>query len=325
MNQYPQTTGQSFPLHSNSAPANIMKRMQPTMSSAEIWKTVRPRMRRRRMRRAARYMAFALGVVLLAYVGLLTFMVGNERHLVYRTARPDEEWHDKPSADIQDVTLRTRDGALLGWYLPRKDAKSVFLICHGQAGNLTARGADLPKIVGCFHTSALVFDYPGYGISEGEPSESGCYAAADAAYDWLIEQKGFKPEQIIIYGESLGGGVAVDLASRRPHAALLLVNTFTSLPEVAQGVYPWIPVDPLMTNRFNSLSKIAKCRSPIFITHGRADHLIPWEHSQRLFERMTGTKELLLRAGMDHSDPLTLEALNEIRDFLIRNGCLLNY
>ena len=182
--------------------------------------------------------------------------------------------------------------------------------------------AGLPEFADRFQMSMLVFDYPGYGISEGEPSETGCYAAADAAYDWLVQQKGYKPEQIVIYGESLGGGVAVDLASRRPHSALLLVNTFTTLPEVAQRVYPWIPVIPLMSNKFDSESKIAKCHAPIFITHGTADHLIPFSHSQRLYDRMGGTKELLLRAGMDHTDPLGPESLNRIRDFLIRNGCL---
>src|SRR5947209_2751460 len=167
----------------------------------------------------------------------------------------------------------------------------------------------------------LVFDYPGYGMSEGEPSEQGCYTAADSAYDWLLG-KGYKPEQIVIYGESLGGGVAIDLASRRPHAALVLVNTFTSLPAVAQRAYPWVPAIPLMRNRFDSESKIGLCRSPIFITHGTADPMIPFSQSMRLFEKITAVKEHFARAGKNHTDPLGTEGLERIRQFLVRNRCL---
>jgi fermentation-respiration switch protein FrsA (DUF1100 family) len=249
-------------------------------------------------------------------------MAWYEPHLVYLCCRPCEEWHDKPNPAIQDVTLRTQDGALHAWYYPLKDAQAVLLMCHGQGGNLTCRGQGLPEYSKRFNASTLVFDYPGYGISRGEPSEAGCYAAADAAYDWLVREKGFKPQQIIIYGESLGGGVAIDLASRKPHAALLLVNTFTTLPEVAQRLYRWVPVIPIMQNRFDSESKIGLCHSPVFITHGTADRLIPFEQSLRLFEKITGPKEHLARPGMDHTDPLGPESLARIHDFLVRNHCL---
>lgn len=301
-----------------------MIRTIPKLPALGVSLPKRPRLRvpRRSIRRAARVAVLSSGFTLLVYSALCAVMVWSEPDLVYLSSRPDEEWIDKPSAAIQDITLRTRDGALHGWYLPVKNADAVLLLCHGQAGNLTARGQVLPDFSRLFNAATLVFDYPGYGISEGKPTESGCYAAADAAYEWLVREKGFTPEQIIIYGESLGGGVAIDLASRKPHAALLLVNTFTDLPAVAQRLHRWVPVGLLMTNRFDSESKIAHCRAPVFITHGTADRLIPFEHSLRLFEKMTCPKEHLAREGMDHTDPLSSDSLNQIRDFLVRHGCL---
>src|SRR5439155_16684153 len=97
--------------------------------------------------------------------------------------------------------------------------------------------------------SVFIIDYPGYGKSEGRVSEAGCYQAADAAYAWLIDEQHIAPRNIIFYGGSLGGGVAVDLASRREHRALLLVNTFSSLPDTAAHLYPWLPVRWVMRNR----------------------------------------------------------------------------
>src|SRR5207248_5963463 len=122
----------------------------------------------------------------------------------------------------------------------------------------------------------LIFDYPGYGRSEGSPSEAGCYAAAEAAYAWLVQTQQVPPGQIILYGGSLGGGVAVELARRQPHRALILVSTFTSIPDMAQQLYPWLPARWLVRNRFDSLAKIGQCTQPVFIAHGTADGLLPY-------------------------------------------------
>src|SRR5262249_13155038 len=148
-------------------------------------------------------------------------------------------------------------------------------------------------------------DYPGYGKSSGAPSERGCYAAADAAHAWLTERAGIAEDHILICGASLGGGVAVDLASRHPrHRALILIKTFTSAPDVGAGVYPWLPVRWLMRNRFDSLAKLDRCRQPIFITHGTADTVIPFAHSERLYQAAHEPKHFLRIEGMDHNDPL---------------------
>jgi fermentation-respiration switch protein FrsA (DUF1100 family) len=164
--------------------------------------------------------------------------------------------------------------------------------------------------------SVLIFDYPGYGRSDGTPTEAGCYAAADAAYHWLTQTMKVPPEQLLLYGGSLGGGVAVDLASRHPHRALILVKTFTSIPDVAQSVYPWLPARWLVHNRFDNLEKIGRCPRPLFVAHGTADRLIPFAHGQRLFEAAAEPKRFLRMAEIDHNDGLSGDFFPALRVFL---------
>lgn len=252
---------------------------------------------------------------------IVLYMLRIENKLVYFPSRPHEEWQDKPDASIQDVTLRTADGALHAWYCTPEKPDAVFVFCHGNAGNLSVRGRGLLEYRERFNAAAIVFDYPGYGLSEGAPSENGCYAAADAAYDWALA-KGFGPSQIVVVGESLGGGVAVDLASRRPCASLVLVNTFATLPSVAQRLYRWLPVELLMSNRFDSAAKIKNVTVPTFVTHGEDDDIIPHEYSHDLFDRAECAKEYYLREGKGHFDPLEPAELDCVLRFLVRHGTL---
>src|SRR5262249_37012499 len=148
------------------------------------------------------------------------------------------------------------------------DGQRILLFCHGNGGNLSHRAWEIGEWQRRLGDSVLIFDYPGYGRSDGKPSEQGCYAAADAAYQWLLEEKHVAPEQIVIYGGSLGGAVAVELALRHDHRALVLQDTFTSIPDMAQHQYPWLPARWLVRQQFDSLAKIGQCRRPVFIAHG---------------------------------------------------------
>jgi fermentation-respiration switch protein FrsA (DUF1100 family) len=243
-----------------------------------------------------------------------------ENKLVYHPTRWTEEWSPPPAPEVQDVELTGADGtAIHAWWWPNPTAQGAVLYCHGNAGNLSSRGPTLGKIRQALNEAALIFDYPGYGKSGGTISERGCYLAADAAYDWLVHDRRIDPERIIIYGGSLGGGIAVDLASRKKHRALVLAKTFTSLPDVAQSMYPLLPVRWLMRNRFDSLGKIGHCRNPVFIAHGTADHLVPFALGQRLFAAANEPKELFTVEGGDHNDPLPAEFFHRLRDFLAEN------
>ena len=180
-----------------------------------------------------------------------------ENRLVYLPAGPDQWLPPPPNRLIQDVELISATGDKIhAWWYGRPTSTGAVLYFHGNAGNLSWRGTSIVLVGEQLGESALIIDYPGYGKSSGRPSEAGCYAAADAAYDWLTRTQGIPPQSILVYGESLGGGIAVDLASRRLHRALILVKTFTSAPDVGQSHLPYLPIRWLMSNRFDSLSKI---------------------------------------------------------------------
>jgi pimeloyl-ACP methyl ester carboxylesterase len=150
--------------------------------------------------------------------------------------------------------------------------------------------------------SVLVFDYPGYGRSTGTPSEQGCYDAADAAFKNIVDEHQVTPTNVLLVGRSLGTGVAVELASRRLHRALVLVSPFTSIPDVAQAWCPLVPAALLMRNRFDSLSKIGECAGPIMIVHGSGDRRVPFSLGERLFQAVSERGRFLAVPGAGHGD-----------------------
>jgi uncharacterized protein len=258
------------------------------------------------------------------YLGVLIVLLFFENRLVYPLTTAEQDWQPPPSSDIQDVELTTMAGLKLhAWWCPYSAARSpketaadgAVLYCHGNGGNLSHRGRSIVAMSQRLKMGVLIFDYPGYGKSEGKPSEIGCYAAADAAYDWLADDRKIDPGRIVLYGGSLGGGVAVDLASRRDHRALILAKTFTSMPDVGQTRVRWLPVRWLMHNRYNSLNKIEECRQPVFIAGSKDDEVIPYSQSVRLFEAANEPKEFFELHG-GHNAPLTDAFLQAVAAFL---------
>jgi len=258
-----------------------------------------------------------LGLAACIYLGVIIVLLALENKLVYHPTGPTEEWSSPPAPEVQEVELTSADGTPIhAWWWPKEGVQGAVIYCHGNAGNLSSRGPTLGKIRQALGESILIFDYPGYGKSGGAVSEKGCYLAGDAGYDFLVHEQGIDPERIIIYGGSLGGGIAVDLAARKKHGALVLTKTFTSAPDVARNLYPWLPVRWLMRNRFDNLGKIGKCHGPVFMAHGTADRLVPYALGQRLFAAANEPKELFTVAGGDHNDPLPPEFFQRLRDFL---------
>jgi fermentation-respiration switch protein FrsA (DUF1100 family) len=235
-----------------------------------------------------------------------------ENGLVFHPAPSDGKAAIPP---IEDVELQGADGVKIHarWH-PHPDAAGVFLYCHGNAGNLEQRGALMGHFSQSLKRSVLIFDYPGFGRSAGTPSEIGCYASAEAAYDWLTRSKGVAPEKIVICGESLGGGVAVDLASKHRHQALVLIRTFTSVPDVGKTFVSSAPA--IMVNRFDSLKKIGECRSPIFLAQADRDRVISFEQADRLRAACKAPVHFCRLQGLDHNDPLPAEFFRELRAFL---------
>jgi fermentation-respiration switch protein FrsA (DUF1100 family) len=258
-----------------------------------------------------------LGLVAGTYLGIILVLLALENSLVYHPIPASVEWWPPPGPEVRDVYLTTADGTRIhAWWYPKEGADGALLYFHGNAGNLSHRGPTIAVLRQELGVSVLIVDYPGFGRSDGSPSEAGCCAAADVAYAWLTRIQKVPAEKVLIYGSSLGGGVAVDLASRCEHRALILTKTFTSMPDVGQGLYPWLPVRWLMRNRYESLAKIERCKRPVFIAHGTADRLIPFAHGERLYAAANEPKQFHAMQGVDHNAAWSAGFFPALRDFL---------
>lgn len=242
-----------------------------------------------------------------------------ENRLVFFPVLASEAWNEPPDAAIQDVFLTSPGGSKIhAWYLPAQSSEPVLVLFPGNAGNLSGRGESIVKIRERLGTSVLIFDYPGYGKSEGNPNEERCYDAAEGALGWLREEKAVPTERTILYGESLGGGVATEMARRYPCRALVLVKAFSSLPAVAKCHYPWLPCHWLMSNRFDNLSKLTEIHAPVFVASATADRVVPYEQGEILFRTANEPKQFLRDEGSDHNDPLPDQFWDELKTFLTK-------
>jgi fermentation-respiration switch protein FrsA (DUF1100 family) len=250
------------------------------------------------------------------------------RFVYYPTHRPEPVCPEgiplatHPSSwRAQPFDLTTADGTRFrAWWCPCPGSRGAILYCHGTAGDLSHRAEPVVALLEALGESVLVFDYPGFGLSEGKPSEAGCYAAADAAYDWLTSTAQIPADRVILYGVSLGGGVAVDLASRRPARALVLVKTFTSIPDVAAHILPFAPVRQIMVNRYDNLSKIPRCNQPLFVVSGIRDHLVPYDQGLRLFEAGNEPKQFYPIEGRRHNQLPPPDFYQALAGFLAGTG-----
>lgn len=228
------------------------------------------------------------------------FTVWLAHRAVYFPMRyPEGEWQDAQWLGVRDVWLRSADGTgIHAWYKPVENARVVTLFLHGNAGNVSHRSMHFTAVARA-GSSILVPDYRGYGRSEGKPSEQGLYADATSAYDWLLEQ-GWRPEQIVIHGESLGSAVAVDLATRKPCGGLVLEAPFTSVSEVAGRVLP--VVGEYIVGGFDSKSKIGRLKAPLLIMHGTGDEVIPYDLGRALYDAAPQPKNFFTIDGAGHNN-----------------------
>ncbi len=245
-----------------------------------------------------------LGLLALGYLALLGFMYFTQNSLLFLPeigGRDLESTPERFGLEYQEVSLATSDGETLhGWYLPAPGARYTLLFFHGNAGNISHR-LDSLLLFRQLGLSQLILDYRGYGRSSGRPSEAGLYRDAQAAWDYLTDERGLAPGQIVLFGRSLGGAVAVWLAARERPAGLVVESSFTSVPDLGAELYPWLPVRWLSRLRFDSRGRIAQVSAPLLVVHSRNDEIIPFAHGQALLAAANPPKRLLeLRGG--HND-----------------------
>ncbi len=238
-----------------------------------------------------------------AYLLVLGGLYLGQSQLLYLPDIPSRELTATPEVvglPYESLRLPTRDGETLhAWYLPANPGTHTLAFFHGNAGNLSHRLDNLEL----FHQlglNVLIIDYRGYGASSGQPSEVGTSLDAEAAWSYLTSIRGLPPERILLYGHSLGGAVAVQLASEVRAGGLIVESSFTSVADLAAELYPWVPARWLVRFHYDSRSKLSQVRSPVLIIHSRDDEIIPYHHGQSLYAAAPSPKRLLDIQG-DHN------------------------
>ena len=238
-----------------------------------------------------------LCVLLLATTGCRTL----ERRIVYNPPKYPQKWttptkDELHSLSFQNVCFRSSDGTKLnGWLMQPNgsDSSNAILFTHGRGANLGSLKCDLIKFVKLHQVPVFVFDYRGFGKSDGRPDEAGLYRDATAARDWLADHTGLAASDIIIMGRSLGVPVAVELAARDGAKALILENGLTSIPDVVcDHTHGLISSKRVIAARFNSKCKIGGYSGPVFISHGKADKTTPFSHSVKLAASATSASRV---------------------------------
>jgi len=236
-----------------------------------------------------------------ALVCLVAFLF--QSRLVYFPSRARGRTPSDVGLDFRDVTFATAGGrALHGWMVPVAGAAYTLLYCHGNAGNIHDRLESIRQFAG-LGLSVFIFDYAGYGQSRGRPGENATYEDAAAAWEYLTGEERIAPDRVVLFGRSLGGAVAIDLATRlgRAPAGLIVESCFTSLPELGARVYPWLPVRFLCKYRYNNWRKILDVDVPKLFVHSLDDHVVPYGMGKRLYNHASRPKQFLRIRG-SHND-----------------------
>ena len=249
-----------------------------------------------------------------------------EEKLIYSPSRRFSTTPEALGLRHDEVTLVTEDSArerLHAWFLPAGDGgperRFTVLMCHGNAGNISDRLDRTLLMQVNLGTDVLLFDYRGFGESSGSPTEEGTYEDARAAHRYLVRERGLDARSIVLFGESLGAAVALDLALEVEAAGLVLEAPFTSIRDMAKEVYPFVPIS-LVRTHYDNLGKIPRLAMPLLVVHGTADPTVPFEQGSRLFDAAPRPKVFLEVEGGGHTDAFVVDRdryWNAWRDFLL--------
>lgn len=268
-------------------------------------------------------MGFVLGLIAATaaiYLLLLAFLWATQRGHVFR---PDPDRPDLARSAVaglmREAIIQGADGLeLLAWYAAAKPGMPTLLYCHGNAGSLGGRAQ---RVLPYLHQGygVLLVAYRGYGGNPGRPTEQGLYADARAHFDWLLAQ-GVVADRVVLYGESLGAAVAVQLATERSVAALVLEAPFASVLQSARERFPLFAFDWLIKDKFASIDKIERVKAPLFIVHGDRDRVTPMRFGRMLFDRAREPKAALWPQGAGHNDLLDFGMVEAVTGYLDRLG-----
>lgn len=258
-----------------------------------------------------------VAVPLIVYLGVLACLYVFQRQLLYFPDRSRPELAGLGQLGVREVRLPTADGlSLFSWYLAPREGRPVILYLHGNGGNIAFRSDRLRRFAGDGY-GVLMLEYRGYGANPGSPTETGLFDDARAALDFL-QREGIAARRLVLYGESLGSGIAVHLAAQEPVAAVILESPFTSVAAVAQYHYPFVPAALLIWDRFDSLSRIGRVKAPMLFLSGGGDAVVPAPFSQALFDAAPEPKESWFAPDAGHVNLDGFGALDAVVAFIER-------
>jgi len=245
---------------------------------------------------------FLLPILLILIAAGIVFYPFIENSIIFH---PDRQLDDNPSnweLFYKDIQFLTPDGQRLhGWFFPLSEKSPVLIFCHGNAGNISHRIENV-KLLVKKGISVFLFSYRGYGKSSGRPSEKGIYIDGIAAYDYLTGIEKISSERIAIFGRSLGGSVATEVALHRKARCLIIESTFTSIKDMAKTIFPFFIFSPFLPHHYNTISKIANVSIPKLIIHGDNDEIVPFSMGKKLFAQAPEPKLFLPIHGAGHND-----------------------
>jgi len=234
---------------------------------------------------------FLLSIAAVVYVGLSVMLFVMQSRVLYQPMRGYDYDPSDYGLAYEAVSLDTPDGqTLAGWYVPAEGAERTILFCHGNAGNISHR-LDTLKMFHELGLNCLIVDYRGYGQSTGRPTEIGTKIDMLAGFQWLVKEKGMRPEEIILFGRSLGGSIAATLAKDVHPGGLVIESAFTSFNDIGSHYYPWLPVRLFSRFDYNTLEAVKQVKCPVLVIHSPDDDIVPYKFGQQIFAAANEPKQ----------------------------------
>lgn len=259
-------------------------------------------------------------VVFSLLIFFFLFLKHFEKRGIYFPTRKLESTPEEIGLEFEDVYFFSSDGIRLnGWYIPARESRATVLFCHGNAGNISHR-IEIIEMFSRLGLDVFIYDYRGYGKSQGSPNEEGLYIDAQAAYKYLLDKRNLNEKSIVIYGKSLGGNIAIELCSKVRPAALITDSAFTSAMDMGKKLFPFIPIRWFISVKYDALSRIKEITIPKLIIHSEDDEIIPFQHGKRLYEASPEPKEFYpMRGGHNEAVYLFREDFVKRIDAFLHN------
>lgn len=256
--------------------------------------------------------------ILIFFIFIFAYLKYFEKNRIYYPLEDLSFTPEDIGLKYEDIYFETEDNLMLnGWFIPVDNARGTLIFCHGNAGNISHR-LEIILIFNKLSLNVFIFDYRGYGRSQGKPSEQGLYKDTEASYQYIISRSDIDKERIVIYGKSIGANVAIDLASKVKTSLLISEGSFTSAYDMGRKLFPYLPIKWMISIKFDAIGKIKNIKTPKLIIHSKDDEIIPFSMGERLFEAAAEPKEFYQMQGT-HNEAIFIyrdEYTSRIDNFL---------